>query len=237
MVAASELPPESIPASASPIRSDRVGTIRMTLSVSLLTAPNANGTIRLEAPRNMIAEGTFFALRYYVNGRARRSVVQTVRTTAASAIRDIVSVRLISDTSIVERNARRESLGVEARLQRSPGDSFSIEIADGSRSGVGFNSHVPLQVGEVVVLTVPGDQPISAEIAIVRAEPNEAVCYGAQYTDAEAGGALFAAMVGAIWRGPPPRAATAHQEADDGAAPGAATPAPGGMRARRHASG
>lgn len=207
----------------------------MTLSVSLLTAPNASGTIRLEAPRNMIPEGAFFALRYFINGRARRSVVQTLRTTTASASRDIVAVRLISDTSVVERSTRRESVGIEGRLQRSPGDTFNVEIADGSRSGVGFNSHVPLNPGEELVLSVTGDEPVNAGIVVVRADANAPVQYGARYADENAGASLFAAMVAAMWRAPV-RAAPAAAEALDVAADATAGPTPSGMHARRRGS-
>ena len=232
------LPPESVSASATPIPSDRVDTIRMTLSVSLLTSPNANGTIRLQAPRNMIPEGTFFALRYFINGRARRSVVQTIRVTAASPIRDIVSVRLISDTSVTERNSRREALAIQGRLQRSPGDAFNVDIADVSRSGVGFNCRVALTEGEVVVLSV-GEERVSAEIEIMRADENASVRFGARYADATAGEALFTAMIAEVWREPDRHVdATGTHGTAGGAADGqGGTPsAPSGMRARRRPS-
>jgi hypothetical protein len=229
------LPPESVSASASPIPSDRVDTIRMTLSVSLLTSPNTNGTIRLQAPRNMIAEGTFFALRYFINGRARRSVVQTMRVTPASPIRDIVSVRLISDTSVMERNSRREALAIQGRLQRSPGDAFNVDIADVSRSGVGFNSRVALAAGEVVLLSV-GEGRVSAEIEIMRADENASVRFGARYTDAAAGEELFTAMIAEVWREPERRAAVTGVPGVVGPtadAAGGTSSAPSGMRARR----
>ena len=145
-VAANTSPPERVAASASPIQSEQVETIPLTLSVQLLTQPNERGNLRLEAPADLIGEDAFFALRYFVNGRARRAVVQALRVTGAGGGRDIVTVRIISDTAVQQREARRSTLGITARARRVSDDpveavrDLEVELVDASRTGLGFDS-------------------------------------------------------------------------------------------------
>jgi len=197
---------ERVPASASPVQADGVSTLRMTLSVALLTAPNANGNLRLEAPHAMVGEGAFFALRYYIHGRARRSVVQALRVIEASAGRDLVTVRLISDTSVVEREARREHVRLGATARRGSADArpTPIELADGSRSGLGFSAAEPYAVGERVWIEVPRPDadPCLIEVEVVRADPTQPVPYGGRFCDADRGAAFFAVILEAVWSRP-----------------------------------
>jgi hypothetical protein len=205
MVAAQPTPPPRISASASPIPADAVGTIRMTLSVALLTAPNGQATMRLEGPKGMIDQGAFFSVRYYVHGRARRAIVQAQRVTQASVNRDLVTVKIISDAMVQQRDARREpvNLGARARFLSGTEDDarilFDIELADVSLSGVGLDSHVELTKGDRLEVQI-GD--VTAEVEIVRADPLASVQFGGRFVKAEEGAALFAIALDAIWSAP-----------------------------------
>ncbi len=195
-----------ISASASPIPADTVGTIRMTLSVALLSAPTGQATMRLEGPKGLIGEGAFFALRYFIHRRARRAVVQAQRVTQASATRDMITVRIISDTMVQKRDARREyvHLGARARFLSGTEDDariiFDVELADVSHSGAGLDSHVELARGDRLEIML-GDA--AAEVEIVRCDPLLPVPFGARFVDRLAGEALFATALEAIWT--PPR--------------------------------
>ena len=134
-MAAQPSPPERVPASASPIQSDQVETIALTLSVQLLSQPNERGNLRLEAPADLVPQDAFFALRYYVHGRARRAVVQALRVNPAGGGRDIVTVRIISDTAVQQREAQRASLGITARARRVSDDP--VEAVRGRRGRAG----------------------------------------------------------------------------------------------------
>ena len=160
-MAAHPAPSPRTSASASPIAVENIGTIRMTLSVSLVSTPNAQGNVRLEGPAGMIAQGAAFALRYYVHGRARRAIVQAVRVSSASASRDLVTAKIISDAVVQQRDARREPVHLGARARFLSGTEedarivFDIELANVSRSGVGLDSHVELAPGDVLQLLLP----------------------------------------------------------------------------------
>jgi hypothetical protein len=237
-MAAVDVVQERVPASASPVEADGVATLRMTISVALLTAPNANGNLRLEAPHGMVPEGAFCALRYYVHGRARRSVVQALRVVDASAGRDLVTVRLISDTAVVEREARREQVRLGATAHRGAPDARAapIELTDGSRSGLGFSAAEPYAVGERVWIRVPrvDDDACVIEVEVVRADPTQPVPYGARFCDLDRGASFFAVILDAIWRRPAKAVVANDQEADPKAA--WQPEQRGGMHGRRRAS-
>jgi hypothetical protein len=205
----------------------------MTLSVSLLTAPNGQATMRLEGPKGMIDQGAFFAVRYYVHGRARRALVQAQRVTQASVNRDLVTVKIISDAMVQQRDARREpvNLGARARFLSGTEDDarivFDIELADVSLSGVGLDSHVELTKGDRLEVQIGA---VGAEVEIVRSDPLAAVQFGGRFVNAEQGAALFAIALDAIWSAPRLNSATGPGEI---AIPSSDQAGNGGMRARR----
>lgn len=235
-VAAKPASSPKVSASASPIPADTIGTIRMTLSVSLLTAPNGQGNLRLEGPKGMIDQGAFFALRYFVHRRARRAIVQAVRVTPASASRDLVTVKIISDTLVQQRDSRRErvNLGARARFLSGTEDDarivFDIELADVSRSGVGLDSHVELVPGDRLQVMI-GDA--AAVVEIVRYDPLAPVPFGGRFLDASEADVLFTASLDAIWTAPRPVAQPGPGEIT---IPDPDQPRSSGMRSRRHRS-
>jgi hypothetical protein len=201
-MAAQPAPSPRTSASASPITVENIDTIRMTLSVSLVSAPNAQGNVRLEGPAGMIGQGAAFALRYYVHGRARRAIVQAVRVSGASASRDLVTAKIISDAAVQQRDARREPVHLGARARFLSGTEedarivFDIELANVSRSGVGLDSHVELAPGDVLQLLL-GE--VGAVVEIVRRDPLLPVPFGGRFTDDTEGDLFFAAALEAIW--------------------------------------
>ena len=209
-MAAQASPPERVPASASPIRSDQGETIALTLPVQLLAQPNERGNLRLEAPADLIAQDAFFALRYYMHGRARRAVVQAIRVSAADGGLDIATVRIISDTAVQQREAQRASLGITARARRVSGDPdetdlvVEVELVDASRTGVGFDSRVPFAHGDRLVLDleVASDAPYPTEVEIVRYDAQLATPYGARFVDRDHAGPFFARILEAVWTEP-----------------------------------
>jgi hypothetical protein len=237
-VAAHASPPERVPASASPIQSDQVETIALTLSVQLLAQPNERGNLRLEAPADLVPPDAFFALRYYVHGRARRAVVQALRVSAAGGGRDTVTVRIISDTAVQQREAQRSSLGITARARRVSDDPVEavrvveVELVDASRTGVGFDSRVPFAHGDRLVLDldVANDEPYPTEVEIVRYDAQLTTPYGARFVDRDHAGPFFARILEAVWTEP-------AAPADEMIGSPASTPPPAsstpGMRTRR----
>ncbi len=231
-MAAQASPPERVPASASPIQSDQVETIALTLSVQLLAQPNERGNLRLEAPADLVPQDAFFALRYYVHGRARRAVVQALRVAAAGGGRDIATVRIISDTAVKQREAQRASLGISARARRVSDDPVEavrvveVELVDASRTGVGFDSRVPFAHGDRLVLDldVAGDEPYPTEVEIVRYDAQLTTPYGARFVDRDHAVPFFARVLEAVWTKP----TGAGDEMIGGAAPPA--PSAPGMR-------
>jgi hypothetical protein len=239
-VAANTSPPERVAASASPIQSEQVETIPLTLSVQLLTQPNERGNLRLEAPADLIGEESFFALRYFVNGRARRAVAQALRVTGAGGGRDIVTVRIISDTAVQQREARRSTLGITARARRVSDDpveavrDLEVELVDASRTGLGFDSLVPFTHGDrlVIDLDLDGQEPLPAEVEIVRHDAQLATPYGARFIDRELAGPFFARVLDAVWNEAP--AASSSAGRDSAASPTAAARQQArGLRTRR----
>jgi hypothetical protein len=208
--------------------------------VQLLTQPNERGNLRLEAPADLIGEESFFALRYFVNGRARRAVAQALRVTGAGGGRDIVTVRIISDTAVQQREARRSTLGVTARARRVSDDpveavrDLEVELVDASRTGLGFDSLVPFVHGDrlVIDLDLLGQDPLPAEVEIVRHDAQLATPYGARFIDRELAGPFFARVLDAVWN----ESAVTSSSAPRG---GASTPAAAarqqarGLRTRR----
>jgi hypothetical protein len=230
-VAGNSSAPERVAASASPIQSEQIATIPLTLSVQLLTQPNERGNLRLDAPADLIGEEAFFALRYFVNGRARRAVAQALRVTGAGGGRDIVTARIISDTAVQQREARRSTLGIMARVRRVSDDpveaarDVDVELVDASRTGVGFSSLTPFTHGDrlVIDLDLAGHEPLPAEIEIVRHDTQLATPYGARFVDRDLAGPFFARVLDAVWTEPAgsgpapagdatPAVATAEQE-------------------------
>jgi hypothetical protein len=232
-------PPERVAASASPIQSEQVETIPLTLSVQLLTQPNERGNLRLEAPGDLIREEAFFALRYFVNGRARRAVAQALRTTAAGGGRDIVTARLISDTAVQQREARRSTLGIKARARRVTDDpveavrDVEVELVDASRTGIGFDSVMPFAHGDRLILDLDleGHEPFPAEVEIVRHDAQLATPYGARFIDRDLAGPFFARVLDAVWTDPAAGASTGAEAVSSPTA--AARQQARGLRTRR----
>jgi hypothetical protein len=206
----------------------------MTLSVSLLTPPNDRGNVRLDAATGLIDEGTVFSLRYLVHGRPRRAVVQCLRVTHAGAGRDVVTVRIVSDAAAQARDEQRRSLGVVGRARRVSDDpveaarAFAVELADISRTGVGFASEVVLAAGEQIAVEVEGDDEPTA-VVIVRHDPDAPAPYGARFVEGAAGEAFFASMLGAVWKKPAAQVEELVGEAATGPRPSRGS----GMRTRR----
>ncbi len=227
--------PGRVPASASPIVSDHVATIRMTLSVSLLTQPNDRGNLRLDAASGLIPDGAFFGLRYLVHGRARRAVVQTLRVTEAGGGRDLVTVRIISDGAAAARAEQRQVVGVTGRARRISDDpveavrAFAVQFADISRTGVALSSEVPLAAGDRIALELTADEG-SVDVEVVRHDEEAVAPFGARFLDAAAGEQFFARVLGAIWTEPPRVVEDMVGEAPKGERPWSGG---SGMRTRR----
>ena len=240
-MAANTSPPERVAASASPIQSEQVETIPLTLSVQLLTQPNERGNLRLEAPGNLIREEAFFALRYFVHGRARRAVAQALRVTGAGGGRDIVTARIISDTAVQQREARRSTLGIKARARRVSDDpveavrDLEVELVDASRTGIGFDSLVPFAHGDRLVLDLDleGQEPFPAEVEIVRHDAQLATPYGARFIDRDHAGPFFARVLDAVWNEPAAGARSGGPGDGGGTDAAAGTTRPSGLRTRR----
>jgi hypothetical protein len=236
-----------VAASASPIDRGGVATIRMTLSVTLITTPNPAGHIRIEAPRGMINDGEFFTLRYLLFGQRRRSVVGCVRVLSQAATRDVVTCWIVSDTAVIDRAARLATGGVPVSAlvvesgQLAVGTRIAITIENVSRSGVGFAARVGFAAGDRLELIVPYRYAeTQAEVLIVRFDEDAPVTYGARYSNEQESGRLFAALLAALWNNPAqPRPAVplAHEgTAADDALPAADIGRParrGGLHVRR----
>jgi hypothetical protein len=176
-----------------------------------------------------------------VNGRARRAVAQALRVTGAGGGRDIVTARIISDTAVQQREARRSTLGITARARRVSDDpveavrDLEVELVDASRTGLGFDSLIPFTHGDrlVIDLDLAGHEPLPAEVEIVRHDAQLATPYGARFIDRDLAGPFFARVLDAVWN-EPAAGARSGGPGDGGATEAAAgTTRPRGLRTRR----
>ena len=188
-------------ASASAVQFDGVVTIGIEVSTTLLTPVQMGELVTIVAPRNEIARGAYFALRYFDAAGAKRAIVRADAVRAQAGMLDEIDAELIRvPTPAEERQSYRAPFECYF-IADVPGTNGSRtvrgRITDLSTGGIGFRVTSSLAAGERLRITDPSLPDLDgAELLVVRRDARDPQRYGARFIETNRGAAALSAVLG-----------------------------------------
>jgi hypothetical protein len=188
-------------ATASAVQINGVTTIAIDVSATLLTPVQMGELVTLHAPRDEIARGAYFALRYFDSVGAKRAIVRADAVRALAGMLDEVDAELIRlPTPAEERQSYRAPFECYflAEVRGSRGTrTVRGRITDLSAGGIGFRVTSNLATGERLRISDPSLADLDgAELFIVRRDPRDTQRYGAQFVEPNRGAATLTTVLG-----------------------------------------
>jgi hypothetical protein len=188
-------------ASATAVQLSGIATIASEVSVTLRSAVGVDAPIILVAPRDEIAAGAYFAVRYFDVSGAYRGLLRADTVRAAPGMLDLVEATLIRPpTRAEERGSYRSPFDRESALDViAPAGTRTVRtrFTDISASGLGFSTSSTVVPGHRVRVADPTLPDLDgAELLVIRRDHRDPRHYGARFVEENRGESTLSSILG-----------------------------------------